>query len=271
MIPYHVVDAFTDQTFAGNPAGVCVLTNALPEATMQSVAAENNLAETAFVVVHGDTAGLRWFTPTQEVDLCGHATLAAAHVLFEHHDWPHPAVRFTTQTAGDLVVERDGPRLKMDFPARPARPCPAPAGLADALGAKPGAAPMHTARARDLLAVFDHADDVRALAPNMPAVAQLDAFAVIATAPSDGPADDPAHDFVSRFFAPGGGVDEDPVTGSAHCTLAPYWADRLGKTDLVGRQVSARGGTVFCDLRGDRVHLSGYAVTYLSGRLHLPG
>ena len=261
MIPYHVVDAFTDRLFAGNPAGVCVLEGALNTETMQSIAAENNLSETAFVVIRGETANLRWFTPTQEVDLCGHATLAAAHVLFEHHRWPHPAVRFTTQTAGELTVQRDGDRLRMDFPARAARACPAPDGLAAALGATA----LHTAMARDLLAVFDHAHDVRALTPDMPAVAQLDAFAVLATAPSD----DPAYDFVSRFFAPGAGVDEDPVTGSAHCTLAPYWAQRLGKNTLIGQQVSARGGTVYCEIRGDRVLLGGHAVTYLSGHLHV--
>jgi len=262
MIPYHVVDAFTDRLFAGNPAGVCVLADALDVETMQRIAAENNLAETAFVVVRGDTAALRWFTPTQEVDLCGHATLAAAHVLFEHHDWPQPAVRFSTQTAGDLVAVKEDNRLCMDFPARPARTCSAPNGLAKSLGAPP----THTAIARDLLAGFDHADDVRALTPDMPALARIDCFAVIATAPSD----DPAFDFVSRFFAPGRGVNEDHVTGSAHCTLAPYWSQRLGKSQLVARQISARGGTVYCDLRGDRVLLSGYAVTYLSGRLHLP-
>ncbi len=274
MPPYHIVDAFSDHLFAGNPAGVCVLTHALPVETMQSIAAENNLAETAFVVIAPnatphtaphDTAHLRWFTPTQEVDLCGHATLAAAHVLFEHHDWPHPAVHFTTQTAGPLIVAHDSTppkRLRMNFPARPAEPCAAPDGLADALGAQP----THVATARDLLAVFDHAKDIRALSPTMQALAQLDAFAIIATAPSD----DPAHDFVSRFFAPGAGVNEDPVTGSAHCTLAPYWAQRLGKTKLIGHQVSARGGVVHCQLRGDRVHLSGHATTYLSGQLHLP-
>jgi predicted PhzF superfamily epimerase YddE/YHI9 len=257
-LPIFQVDAFTDRLFRGNPAAVCPLERWLPDATLQAIAAENNLAETAFFVRDGGDYALRWFTPTVEVDLCGHATLAAAFVIFRSLEPAAAAVRFRTSKAGSLVVRRDGERLVLDFPARPAAPTAAPPGLVAALGA----APSELLCARDHLAVFDRATDVAALAPDFGALAKVDCWAVIVTAPgTDGV------DFVSRFFAPAQGVPEDPVTGSAHCTLVPYWAQRLGKNRLEARQISPRGGALSCTHAGDRVSLAGYAVLYLEGQI----
>jgi PhzF family phenazine biosynthesis protein len=257
-IPIYQVDAFTGRLFAGNPAAVCPLETWLEAPQMQSIAAENNLSETAFFVRNGESYDLRWFTPACEVDLCGHATLASAFVVFEILDPAAKLVRFQTRS-GELRVSRDGDLLTMDFPARPPQPCDPSPALAAALG-KP---PRELGAARDYLAVYDSEDDVRSLAPDMRAVAALDRFAVIVTAPG-------RHaDFVSRFFAPAHGVDEDPVTGSAHCTLIPYWAERLGKTKLHALQVSARGGELWCELKGGRVTISGRAVRYLEGTIIL--
>lgn len=259
-LPCHQVDAFTRRPFGGNPAGICPLDAWLPEATMQAVAAENAVAETAFFVRRGDgDFDLRWFTPETEVDLCGHATLASAFFLFERLEPDRRHVRFHTRS-GPLEVERDGDGLAMDLPARP--PVPAEATL-DALAAALGRRPVTALRARDLMAVFDSAEEVRALRPDLAAVAALDAFAVIVTAPGGGADDDV--DFVSRFFAPAKGVPEDPVTGSAHCTLVPYWGERLGRTQLRGRQVSRRSGDLACEWRGDRVRLVGHAVLVKTG------
>lgn len=253
----YQVDAFvTPEPFSGNPAAICPLEQWLPVEVMQSIAGENNLSETAFFVPEGDGYGLRWFTPATEVDLCGHATLAAAHIVFEFLEPWRQKVMFHTQKAGTLSVSRAGDLLALDFPARPPAPCDLPASLAAALGSAPGA----VLAARDYLAVFATPDDVVALRPDFALVAQLDRFAVIATAPGENGAD-----FVSRFFAPARGVDEDPVTGSAHCTLIPYWADRLGKTKLEARQLSARGGALSCELRGERVSIAGHARLYLEG------
>ena len=259
-LPCHQVDAFTRRPFAGNPAGICPLDAWLPEATMQAVAAENAVAETAFFVRRSDgDFDLRWFTPETEVDLCGHATLASAFFLFERLEPGRRHVRFHTRS-GPLEVERDGDGLAMDLPARP----PVPAGEAmEALASALGRRPIAVLRARDLLAVFESAGEVRALRPDLAAVAALDAFAVIVTAPG-GPPDDDV-DFVSRFFAPAKGVPEDPVTGSAHCTLVPYWGERLGRTQLRGRQVSRRSGDIACEWRGDRVRLVGHAVLVKTG------
>ena len=258
-IPYYQVDAFTDRLFAGNPAGVGVLTDWLPDATLQAIAAENNLAETAFIVQREGHFDLRWFTPTLEMDLCGHATLASAHVIFQHLGDRDSAVRFQTRS-GRLTVTRERELLTLDFPSRPAVPCPTPADLIAGLGATP----MGTAKARDYLAVFDSEQTVRNLKPDMAALMRLDCLGIIATAPGK------QCDFVSRFFAPRAGVPEDPGTGSAHCTLIPYWAERLGRMKLHARQVSARGGELFCELRGDRVDMAGRAVTYATGFLHIP-
>lgn len=258
-IPLYQIDAFTTgEPFTGNPAAVCPLDAWLPEAVMQAIAAENNLSETAFFVPAGDGYRLRWFTPATEVDLCGHATLASAFVVF---GWLAPwrrSVTFHTEKAGPLRVARDGELLALDFPSRPPEPCAMPEALIQALGKKPAS----LLAARDYLAVFDSAAEVAALAPDFAAVAALDKFAVIVTAPGTG-----GVDFVSRFFAPARGVDEDPVTGSAHCTLIPYWAERLGRSRLEARQLSRRGGALSCGLRDDRVTIAGRAALYLTGTI----
>jgi PhzF family phenazine biosynthesis protein len=254
-LPLFQVDAFSSRVFGGNPAAVCPLDAWLPDAELQAIALENNLSETAFFVREAGGLRLRWFTPTQEVDLCGHATLAAAWVLFHRLEAGLERVEFASRS-GPLVVtkEADG-WLAMDFPSRPPTPCPVPAGLVEALGA----APRETLASRDLVAVFDSEEQVRALRPDLARLATLDTFAVVPTAPGKDV------DFVSRFFAPRAGVPEDPVTGSAHCSLVPYWAKRLGKSALSARQVSARGGELRCEERGSRVRIAGQAALYLEG------
>jgi PhzF family phenazine biosynthesis protein len=250
------VDAFTTRRFAGNPAAVMVLHRFPSDATMQTVAAENNLAETAFLVADGDDYQLRWFTPKVEVPLCGHATLASAAVVMERLEPERRRVVFHTKS-GALTVLRSGTEYVMDFPARPSAPTPAPPGLAAALGATP--VEVHV-NAWSYMARLSTVADLRALAPDMATLARLDRPGVIVTA-----AGDASHDFVSRYFAPAKGVPEDPVTGAAHCMLAPYWAPRLGKTDFTAAQLSPRGGEVRCRLLGDRVELGGSCVFYLEG------
>lgn len=257
-LPIYQVDAFTSAVFAGNPAAVCPLTDWLPEGTMQAIATENNLSETAFFVRNGGSFELRWFTPACEVDLCGHATLGTAYVLFEELKEPGEAVRFETKS-GELVVRRDGDRLAMDFPSRPPAKVEADSRLAAALGGKP----VEILAARDYLVRYGSAGEVAALTSDMEALKRIDRFAFIATAPGED------CDFVSRFFAPGKGVPEDPVTGSAHCTLIPYWAKELGKTTLHARQISRRGGELFCKLAGDRVEIAGYAALFLKGQIRI--
>lgn len=257
-IPYYHVDAFADAVFRGNPAGVCLLDAWLDDATLLNIAVENKHSETAFLVARGDDFDLRWFTPATEVDLCGHATLAAAFVLFTKRGVIENAVRFHSRS-GWLTVSRAGELLTLDFPSHPAGPCAAPDALLRGLGATPAA----VLKARDYLAVFASEAEVRALQPDFAALKTLDCLGIIATAPGGD------CDFVSRFFAPGAGVDEDPVTGSAHCTLIPYWAQRLGKTKLFARQVSRRGGEVACELAGERVRISGKAVLYLRGEIEI--
>jgi predicted PhzF superfamily epimerase YddE/YHI9 len=259
-LPMYQVDAFTDSLFGGNPAAVCPLDAWLPDATMQSIAAENNLAETAFFAPERGDYALRWFTPTVEVDLCGHATLASGHVVFSFLEPKRERVSFHTVKAGTLTVSRRGDMLVMDFPARPAEPCEPPAGLLAALGG----APREVLRARDHLVVYASAAEIVALQPDLAALGDVDCWAAIVTAPGEN-----GIDFVSRFFAPAQGVPEDPVTGSAHCTLVPYWAERLGKTEFEARQVSRRGGALRCTLNGDRVSIGGKAVTYLEGRIEV--
>jgi len=258
-LPIHQLDAFTSRVFAGNPAAVVLLEKWLPDDVLAAIAAENNLSETAYVIPHGDVLPLRWFTPTVEVDLCGHATLAAAHVVLSRCRPSAPRVTFSTRS-GELSVTRAGDQLEMDFPARPPRQMEVDPALVAALGTRPREAWL----ARDLLAIFDTAAAVRALTPDMARVAALDAFAVIASAPGSDA------DFVSRFFAPKAGVPEDPVTGSAHCTLVPYWANRLGKTQLMARQISRRGGELRCTLRGNRVTMAGHVAEYLVGEIEIP-
>ena len=250
------VDAFAERVFAGNPAAVCPLEAWLPEPLMQAIAAENNLSETAFCVAEGEGYGLRWFTPKKEIDLCGHATLATAHVLFEHLGFTGARLDFSTRS-GVLRVSRESGLLAMDFPAKTVEPCAAPAALVEGLGA----VPREVHGGRDYLAVFADEAEVRALCPDPRRLAELDRHGVIVTAPGSDV------DFVSRFFAPKFGVDEDPVTGSAHCSLTPFWAARLGKSTLEARQVSQRGGRLQCTLLGERVILRGRAVTYLTGAI----
>jgi PhzF family phenazine biosynthesis protein len=259
-IPIYQVDAFTGDLFRGNPAAICPLDRWLPDNVLQSIAAENNLAETAYYVPNGAGYLLRWFTPGVEVDLCGHATLASAHVIFSiRRERSDSRVSFLSKS-GELSVDRDGDLYALDFPARAPAECAVDPGLFDALGAKP----KLVLGARDYLCVFETEDEVRALAPNMDKLAAIDRFAFIVTAPGSD------CDFVSRFFAPAKGVPEDPVTGSAHCTLIPYWSKRLGKTKLHARQISKRGGELFCDDRGERVRIAGRAVKFLEGHIEIP-
>jgi len=260
-IPYYHVDSFTGELFAGNPAGVCILSAFLADNTMQKIAAENRQSETAFVVPRADgDFDLRWFTPEVEDDLCGHATLASAYVLGlrGHSVWP---IHFHT-CSGVLTVARDQDTLEMDFPARPPQPCEPPVELLPALGVETA----QVMRSRDYLVVVDRAEQVRALSPDIRALARLDIGigGTIVTAPGEGDVD-----YVSRFFAPAVGIDEDPVTGSINCTLAPYWAGRLGKRTLRAQQLSARGGNLRCEIAGDRVKIAGNARLYLQGTLEL--
>lgn len=256
-ITYFEVDAFASKPFQGNPAGVCPLEKWLDEATMQNIAGENNLSETAFFVPRDDDFDLRWFTPEVEIDLCGHATLASAFILFSELDRKGPAVRFHTKS-GVLTVTRDKDLLTLDFPSRPPAPATIPEALIRALGKKP----VEIMKARDYFVLYANAEDVRSLKPDFALLGTLDEK-VIVTAPGTD------CDFVSRFFAPTAGVPEDPVTGSAHCTLIPYWAKRLGKTKLFARQISKRGGELFCELTSDRVLIGGKAVLYSRGQIEI--
>lgn len=256
-IPVYQIDAFADAVFAGNPAAVCPLDAWLPDDLMQAIAAENNLSETAFFVAEGDGYRLRWFTPTTEVQLCGHATLATAHYLFEAGQAAGDAVRFET-LSGELVVRRSAGGLEMMFPSYPPEPADPLAGLVAAVGGAPEAVLV----AKNWLLVYATEAELAALAPDFPALGALDPErGIIATAPGD------EADFVSRFFAPAFGVDEDPVTGSAHCTLIPYWAARLGKAELSARQISRRGGALQCADLGETVRIGGRAVTFLRGTI----
>lgn len=260
-IPLYQIDAFTLRPFSGNPAAVCPLEQWLEDETLQAIAAENNLSETAFFVAEEEAFHLRWFTPTVEVALCGHATLATAWVIFHRFDWPLAAIDFRTRS-GALAVSRDGERLAMDFPAWPATHADTIDAVAGALGARPRE--VRRADNGNALAVFDSAAEVKSLAPDFNKFRALDVFGVIATAPGEADAD-----FVSRYFAPRAGVPEDPVTGSAHCTLVPYWAGRLGKKKLVARQVSKRGGELWCEDRGARTIVAGHCVSVLEGAIAL--
>jgi PhzF family phenazine biosynthesis protein len=256
--PYYHIDAFASQAFAGNPAGVCLLDAWLADDVMQSIAAENNLSETAFLVKQGSSYEVRWFTPSVEIDLCGHATLASGHVIFEYVDHGSVRIEFLSKS-GSLSVEKRDNLLFLDFPSRKPATCEPPAGIDTIFGISPS----DVLCSRDLLLVFDDEHIIRHLTPDFNAIAQLDHFALIATAPGEN------SDFVSRFFAPGAGIPEDPVTGSAHCTLIPYWSERLRKTELRAFQLSKRGGELFCVDRGDRVLIGGKAVTYLSGTIEI--
>lgn len=246
----YQLDAFASEPFKGNPAAVVPLNQWLPDGTMQAIAEENNLAETAFFVRTGDRYCIRWFTPKVEVDLCGHATLATAAVIAE------PRVVFDCRS-GEIAVTREGDRYTLDFPSLSPGAVEAPAGLSHALGARPSA----VLKATYYLCVFDTEDQVRDLAPNMQALASVDCSGVIVTASGR------ECDFVSRMFAPAKGIPEDPATGSAHCTLTPYWCQRLGKKQMFARQISRRGGELWCEDRGDRVSIGGHVVKYLEGTI----
>jgi PhzF family phenazine biosynthesis protein len=264
-IPVYHVDAFASRPFEGNPAAICPLEAWLPDATLQAIAGEHNLSETAYYVARGSHYELRWFTPEVEVDLCGHATVASAHVIFDvRRELTGKRVTFQSKS-GELGVDRisdNGTVLyALDFPSRPPQPLAAVPALEQALGA----VPRQVLKARDYLCVFECEDEVLALQPDMGKLGALDCFAVIVTAPGKD------CDFVSRFFAPAKGVNEDPVTGSAHCTLIPYWSERLGKTKLFARQRSQRGGELWCEDRGDRVSIAGRAVKFSEGTIELEG
>jgi len=259
-IPIYQVDAFTDTLFGGNPAAICPLKEWLPAPEMQKIAAENNLAETAFFIPQGRDFELRWFTPESEVDLCGHATLATAHVLFTILNFEEDTIHFHTLKAGTLTVSRRNDLYTLDFPARMPVACEIPAGLAEALGERK---PVQILRSRDYFIVYETEADVLAVQPNFAALSRIESLGFVVTAPGDN------SDFVSRLFAPSAGIDEDPVTGSAHCNLIPYWAERLGKFKLHAYQVSARRGELWCEHRADRVLMSGKAVTYLKGEIYI--
>ena len=259
-IPIYQVDAFASAVFAGNPAAICLLESWLEDRVLQAVASENNLSETAFLVRSGAGFELRWFTPASEVTLCGHATLAAAKVLFDLRGWQGTQIRFQTKWRGVLTVEKRGELLEMDFPALPAKPVKTPEGLAEALGAEPR---QVLESAEDWLIVLDNEAAVRAVKPDFPALEKMPCRCAVPTARGE------KSDFVSRAFAPRLGIPEDPVTGSSHCVLTPYWAGVLGKDDLHAFQVSARGGEVFCRNEGERVKLAGRAAIYLEGMIHV--
>jgi PhzF family phenazine biosynthesis protein len=260
-IPLYQLDAFTSKPFAGNSAAICPLEAWLDDVTLQAVAAENNLSETAFFVAEDEGFHLRWFTPRLEVELCGHATLATGWVIFNRFGWQLETIDFRTRS-GTLAVSLDGDRLALDFPTRPAAPAAGIDEVAAALGACPKE--LLAADNGNALAVFATEQEVKALAPDFAKVASLDAFGVIATAPGG---DGGKTDFVSRYFVPKAGISEDPVTGSAHCTLAPYWSARLEKKKLFARQVSARGGELWCEDRGPRVVIAGHCVPVIEGTI----
>ena len=257
-IPFFRVNAFTTDAFGGNPAGVCLLEKWLADDLLQHIAAENGLSETAFLIPAGDSFKLRWMTPTIEVDLCGHATLAAAFVVFTELSRKQEPLFFDT-LSGRLRAARQKDRIELDFPSRPPQPCVTPERLIQGLGLEP----REVLKARDYVAVFDSAKEVQSLVPDLAKLAELDCLGIIVTAPGG------EADFVSRFFAPQAGIDEDPVTGSAHCSLIPFWSKRLGKSELFARQVSRRGGELYCRDLGERVGIGGRAVTYCRGELEV--
>ena len=258
-IPIFQVDAFNKELFKGNPAAVCPLKEWLPDEAMQKIAYENNLSETAFFVEENSKFSLRWFTPVSEVNLCGHATLAAAHILFNHLKYAERTIIFSSHS-GDLLVTREENNLiVLDFPSQPARQIPLEETHSIAMGIQPKA----VFKANKLMMVFNNEKEVLSLDPDFDLVKNLDSFGVIATAKGD------SYDFVSRFFAPAVGIDEDPVTGSAHTTLIPYWSELIGKDQLIGWQCSRRGGILYCENKQDRVLIGGHAITYLEGTINM--
>jgi len=257
-LPIYQIDAFAEKTFEGNPAAVCPLDEWLPDALMQMIAEENNLSETVFFVPLDSGFHIRWFTPTVEVDLCGHATLAAAFVLFDCLGLDADAVSFESRS-GQLTVSKEGDSLVLDFPAQPAEPCETPVQILHSFIAEP----LACLKAEDYIVVFEQEDDLLSADPNLALLSELDGRGVIITAASEN------YDFVVRFFAPSHGIDEDPVTGSAYTQLAPYWSERLGVKKLRARQLSSRGGEVDCQMKGDRVLIAGRAVKYMQGEIEV--
>ena len=255
-IKLYQVDAFAKRVFEGNPAAICPLEQWPEDRLLQSIAGENYLPETAFFIPTEAGYHIRWFTPKAEVDLCGHATLAAAFVLYEHLGYKGDTISFQSKS-GDLSVSRKGRRLVMNFPAQPPLDCPAPDALVEGLGRRP----LEVLRSDDYLAVYEKEDDIRAISPDFEKLTEIDLRGVIVTARGR------SVDFVSRFFAPKLGIKEDPVTGSAHCELTPYWSPRLGKKSLKARQLSERGGDLHCEMSGDRVLISGTAVSYMEAEI----
>lgn len=262
-LPIYQLDAFANAPFAGNPAVVVPLDTWLPDTVLQAIAMENNLSETAYIVATPDDPTsdfhLRWFTPAVEVDLCGHATLATASLLFEHLGFDRETVRFRT-LSGILTATAKDQRVELDFPNRPGTATRVPDGLAEALG---GIEPVGFLRASKNMAVLQSEDEVRAVRPDLNFIAALDGDGLIVTAPGQD------CDVASRYFAPHAGIPEDPVTGSAHCTIVPYWVERLGRMQLHCRQVSARGGDLYCELAGDRVRIAGETRLYMKGEIHV--
>lgn len=261
-IKIYQTDAFTDQLFGGNPAAVCPLTEWLPDKIMQQIALENNLAETAFFVPDGEDFMLRWFTPELEIDLCGHATLASAHILYTELNYTGTTISFKTKVAGTLVVSKTDDLYTLDFPSRPPQNCEVPDILLEALGGN--ASPSIIQKSRDYFVVYESEADIINLKPDFALLGKIDVIGIIVTAPGE------EVDFVSRFFAPSCSVPEDPVTGSAHCTLIPYWAKRLDKNSMRAYQLSARKGEIWCENKGERVLISGKAITYLRGEIFVP-
>lgn len=255
----YQVDAFTSEVFKGNPAAICPLESWLDAELMQKIALENNLAETAFFVKRDDVYEIRWFTPTFEIDLCGHATLASAYVIFEILKAEENTVKFHSHKSGALSVKKQGDRLVLDFPSRPVSPVEMPEGLIEAIGKEP----EEIFKARDYFLVYETEQEIADIKPNFSKLLEVGGIGFIVTAKGE------SADFVSRFFAPEVGIFEDPVTGSAHCNLIPFWAERLGKDKLFARQISARGGELFCELHGDRVKIGGSAVLYLKGEIYV--
>ncbi|WP_419803227.1 PhzF family phenazine biosynthesis protein [Mucilaginibacter sp.] len=262
ILKIYQADAFTDQLFGGNPAAVCPLQEWLPDEMMQKIALENNLAETAFFVPDADGFMLRWFTPELEIDLCGHATLASAHIIFTELGFAEKQISFKTKVAGTLVVSKTNNIYTLDFPARPPQNCEVPDILLEALGGN--ATPSIIQKSRDYFLVYESEAAIINLKPDFSLLAKIDVIGIIVTAPGE------EVDFVSRFFAPSCSVPEDPVTGSAHCTLIPYWAKRLDKNSMHVYQLSARKGELWCENKGGRVLISGKAVTYLRGEIFVP-
>ncbi|HIC2037316.1 PhzF family phenazine biosynthesis protein [Enterobacter soli] len=259
-IDFYLVDAFSDTSFGGNAAAVCPLEKWLPDETLLKMAQQHNQSETAYFVHTDDGFELRWFTTLDEINLCGHATLAAAHVIFEYLNYPHTEIKFSTRFVGNLTVKRHGDWLTLNFPAWSTEVVDnPPALLFSALGISSA---KEVRVGRDYMVVLENQQQVEAITPDISAMIPLDKMVCI-TAPGD------QYDFVSRFFCPGEGVPEDPVTGSAHSMLIPYWSEKLGKTQLNARQVSRRGGDLRCELQGDRVLIGGQATLYLKGRIYL--